>query len=257
VTTSPHSTSIDLAQRLGTNAKVCEVVKNNTLSTSLREIVLHGNAQELCGVPGNDVMIRLGDASGSFTRRRYSVRSVDAELDEFTLWICTTHDGLGSQWAKSTAQGDSVDVVGPRGKIPLDPNADWHLFMGDVTGFSAFYRMAQSIEAPGRATFIIEIDHDDDTPSAHFGEGVNVSAVFVNRSGRGRSDPSGLLNGLAAFAFPPGGGHAYLFGEFSLINVLRAALLDRGLSDEQINRKAYWRMGRRNAENGEPEKDQA
>ena len=255
MTTSPHRTSIDLAQRLSTNARVCEVVENIALSTSLREIVLHGSAQELCGVPGNDVMIRLGDGSGSFTRRRYSVRSVDTEHDQFTLWICTTHDGLGSQWATSAAPGDAVDVVGPRGKIPLDSDADWHLFMGDVTGFSAFYRMAQSIEAPGKATFIIEIDHDDDTPGAQFREGVNVSAVFVNRSGRSRTDPSGLLNGLAAFAFPPGEGHAYLFGEFSLINVLRTALLDRGLSDEQINRKAYWRMGRRNAENGEPEKD--
>lgn len=257
MTTSPHGSSVDLAQRLSTNARVCEVVKNDALSTSLREIVLRGSAEELCGVPGNDVMIRLGDGSGSFTRRRYSVRSVDTEHDQFTLWICTTHDGLGSQWAQSVAPGDAVDVVGPRGKIPLDPNADWHLFMGDVTGFSAFYRMAQSIDAPGRATFIIEIDHDDDTPAAQFREGVAVSAVFVKRSGRSRTDPSGLLNGLGAFAFPPGEGHAYLFGEFSLINVLRAALLDRGLSDEQINRKAYWRMGRRNAENGEPEKDQS
>jgi NADPH-dependent ferric siderophore reductase len=257
VTTSPHRTSIDLAQRLSTNANVCEVVKNNPLSTSLREIVLQGSAEELCGVPGNDVMIRLGDASGSFTRRRYSVRSVDAERDQFTLWICTTHDGLGSRWAQSTVPGDAVDVVGPRGKIPLDPNADWHLFIGDVTGFSAFYRMAQSIESPGKATVIVEIDHDDDTPAAQFREGVAVSAVFVNRSGRSRTDPSGLLNGLGAFAFPLGEGHAYLFGEFSIINVLRAALLDRGLSDEQINRKAYWRVGRRNAENGEPEKDQA
>jgi NADPH-dependent ferric siderophore reductase len=257
VTTSPHSTSIDLARRLGTNAHVCEVVQNTSLSTSLREIVLQGSAVDLCGVPGNDVMVRLGDDSGSFTRRRYSVRSVDPERDQFTLWICTTHDGFGSQWAQSAAPGDAVDVVGPRGKIPLDPNADWHLFMGDVTGFSAFYRMAQSIEAPGRATFIVEIDHDDDTPSAQFREGVAVSAVFVNRSGRSRTDPSGLLRGLGAFAFPGGEGHAYLFGEFSLINVLAAALLDRGLSDEQINRKAYWRVGRRNAQNGEPEKDQS
>jgi NADPH-dependent ferric siderophore reductase len=37
--------------------------------------------------------------------------------------------------------------------------------------------------------------------------------------------------------------------------VLRTALVDRGMDDEQISRKAYWRIGRKNAENGEPEKE--
>ncbi len=220
-------------------------------------MVLQGDAVALCGVPGNDVMIRLEDPSGSFVRRRYSVRSVDADRDQFTLWICTIHDGPGSRWVRGASPGSHVDVVGPRGKIPLDRQAEWHLFMGDATGFSAFYRLAQSIEAPGRAIFIVEIDHDDDARTAEFDEGVGVNAIFVKRFGRARNDPSGLLSGLGAFAFPAGQGHAYLFGEFSVINVLRTALLDRGLADEQISRKAYWRTGRRNAENGEPEKDQS
>ena len=253
--TTPHQSSLDLAQRLKTNVQVCDVVLARDLSTSLREITLHGDAAALAGVPGNDVMVRLSDRSGSFTRRRYSVRSVDEQLDQFTLWICTVHDGVGSQWVRRAQPGDTVDVVGPRGKIPLDPDADWHLFMGDATGFSAFYRMAQSITPPGRAIFIVEIDHDDDARTAVFDEGLAVSAIFVSRFSRARNDPGGLLNGLAALALPPGTGHAYLFGEFSVINVLRSALVDRGMDDEQISRKAYWRIGRKNAENGEPEKE--
>jgi NADPH-dependent ferric siderophore reductase len=256
VTTAPHGSSTDLAQRLRTNARVCEIVAARPLSSCLHEVVLRGDALTLSGVPGNDVMIRLANESGVFVRRRYSVRSVEPELDRFTLWISTFHDGVGSQWAQNAQPGDAVDVVGPRGKIPLNPEADWHLFMGDVTGFSAFYRMAQSIEAPGRAIFIIEIDHDDDARTTEFDEGVGVTGIFVNRFERQRNDPSILLSGLSAFALPRDLGHAYLFGEFSVIKVLRDALLDRGLSDEQISRKAYWRAGRRNGENGEPEKDE-
>jgi NADPH-dependent ferric siderophore reductase len=116
--------------------------------------------------------------------------------------------------------------------------------------------MAQSITAPGRANFIIEIDHDDDARTTTFNEGVEVNAVFVDRRERERNDPAGLLAGLAAFHLPPGLGHAYLFGEFSVIRVLRAALIDRGLEDEQISRKAFWRMGRANAEHGEPDKNE-
>jgi NADPH-dependent ferric siderophore reductase len=202
-------------------------------------------------------MIRLANESGAFTRRRYSVRSVEAALDHFSLWVSTIHDGVGSRWAQGAQPGDEVDVVGPRGKIPLNPDADWHLFMGDVTGYSAFYRMAQSINPPGRATFIIEIDHDDDALSTQFDEAVNVNGIFVNRYEKEPNDPEVLLRGLSAFALPPGLGHAYLFGEFSVTKVLRDALMDRGLSDEQISRKAYWRIGQQNADNGEPEKDES
>lgn len=254
---APHGSSTDLAQRLGTNARVCEVVSSTPLSSCLREVVLHGDATTLSGVPGNDVMIRMPGESQSFVRRRYSVRAVDAPRDELTLWISTMHDGAGSRWAQEAAPGDAVDVVGPRGKIPLDPGAQWHLFMGDVTGLSAFYRLAQSIEPPGQAILIIEIDHDDDARTAVLNDGVGVTGIFVDRGERRRGDPTTMLNGLSAFALPPGVGHAYLFGEFSVIRVLRETLVDRGIADEQISTKAYWRTGRRNGANGEPEKDES
>ncbi len=253
---APHGSSTDLAQRLNTNARVCEVRSATRLSSCLHEVVLRGDAALLAGVPGNDVMIRLESDSQTFVRRRYSVRAVDPASDQLTLWISTMHDGVGSRWAQSASPGDPVDVVGPRGKIPLAPNTDWHLFMGDVTGLSAFYRMAQSIQPGGQAIFIVEVDHDDDMRTATFDERVGVTGIFVDRATRERGDPTTMLNGLSAFALPPGSGHAYLFGEFSIIKVLADALIDRGLSDEQLSRKAYWRAGRRNAANGEPEKDE-
>lgn len=233
------------------------MVSASPLSSCLHEVVLHGDAAVLAGVPGNDVMIRVANDSQNFVRRRYSVRAVEPAHDQLTLWISTMHDGVGSRWAQSASPGDPVDVVGPRGKIPLAPDTDWHLFMGDVTGLSAFYRLAQSIEPGGQAIFIVEIDHDDDARTALFDEGVGVTGIFVDRAKRDRGDPATMLNGLSAFALPPGVGHVYLFGEFSIIKVLADALIDRGLRDEQLSRKAYWRAGRRNGANGEPEKDEA
>ena len=253
MTNRPHDTSIALAARLGATAQVCEVVSATKLSTSIHEVVLAGDAA-LAGVPGNDVMIRVANAAGSFVRRRYSVRDVDALRGLVTLWITTGHEGAGSSWARLATPGDPVDVIGPRGKVVLDPQADWHLFLGDTTGLASFYRMAQSIEVPGRAIFIVEIDHPDDAVTAPFDEGLGVTGIFVDRQDRAKDDPSGLLRGLAAFAFPPDRGHAYLFGEFHRIRALRVALLDRGLDDQDVSVKAYWRTGRENAEHGEPDK---
>ena len=62
------------------------------------------------------------------------------------------------------------------------------------------------------------------------------------------------MRGLAAFALPPDEGHAYLFGEFNAMKAVRTALLDRGLSKEQISLKAFWRAGSANADHGEPDK---
>jgi NADPH-dependent ferric siderophore reductase len=233
VKNEPDDSSKQLAERVGATSSLCEVVSTTPLSTSLYELVLSGNATTLAGVPGNDVMIRLLDAQGRFVRRRYSVRALDELNDTFTLWITIDHDGPGSIWVKNVARGELVDVIGPRGKVLLDPLADWHLFVGDASGLAAFYRMAQSIDVPGMAIFIVEIDAADDALSAPFDEGLGVTGIFVDRQGRSTSDPEGLLRGL------------------------ESALLDRGLRPEQVSHKAFWRSGRSNADHGEPIKSDA
>jgi NADPH-dependent ferric siderophore reductase len=256
VTSTPHDSSLELAQRLNATAAVCTVVTSTQLSPSIHEVVLAGQASTLAGAPGNDVMAQFTSDTGRAVRRRYSVRSVDADLDQFTLWITTAHEGVGSAWAKSANPGDEMDIIGPRGKVVLDEMADWHLFVGDITVLGSAYRMAQSIEAPGRAIFIVEIDDPDDALTATFDEGIGVTGIFVDRMGRAKDDPSGLLSGLAAFAFPEHQGHAYVFGEFHVMKAVQSALLDRGLDQAAISVKPFWRVGRNNADHGEPDKSE-
>lgn len=250
----PDATSIRLAERTGARAARCAVAANERLSPSVRQIVLTRGAAALAGEPGNDVMIRLHDAADRLVSRRYSVRAVDESRDELTLWITTDHVGPGSTWVEEAQPGDEIDLIGPRGKIPLDPAADWHLFVGDVSALAAAYRMADSIEPPGRAIFIIEVDDIADAIPATFDEGLGVTGIFVERRGRELHDPAGLLGGLAAFALPPDLGHVYLFGEFHVIRALLVAVQDRGIDPAQISHKPYWRHGLSNAEHGEPDK---
>jgi NADPH-dependent ferric siderophore reductase len=256
VTSTPHDSSVELAKRLNATAAVCTVVASTQLSSSIHEVVLAGQASLLAGAPGNDVMVQFTNEAGRMVRRRYSVHGVDADLDQFSLWITTAHEGVGSAWARTASPGDEMDIIGPRGKVVLDLMADWHLFVGDITILGSAYRMAQSIEAPGRAVFIVEIDDADDALTANFDEGIGITGIFVDRRGRSKDDPSGLLSGLAAFAFPPDKGHAYVFGEFHVMNAVQTALLDRGLDESEISIKPFWRVGRNNADHGEPDKSE-
>ncbi len=254
MTRSPLVHSLELAARLGAVASVCEVVTTSPLSPSLTSVTLRGNAPTLVGLPGNDVMILVGESDEHVVRRRYSVRGVDGARDEFTLWVTTGHDGDGSRWAASAAPGDQVDVIGPRGKILLAEDVDWHLFLGDVSSLAAFYRMAESISAPSQALFVIEVSHSEDALTTRLADGVGVTGVFVDRAQRAPNDPAGLLSGLAALTLPPGRGHAYLFGEFAVMRALVRPLADRGLESPDVSSKAFWRAGRPNAAHGEPVK---
>ncbi len=248
-----HRSTLDLAARLGVHADRCNVVGTRELSPSLREIVLHGDPR-LVGEPGRDVMVRVRDGERA-TRRRYSVRWADASTHRFGLWVSVAHEGPGSTWAREAVEGQHVDVVGPRGKIGLAAGAPWHLFVGDLTALAAAYRLAESIETPGRAIFVLEIPDDADAVTAAFDPGLGVTGIFVDRRDRSASDPTGLVSALTAVELPPGDGHAYVFAEAGVARALRAALAARGLPEAAISHKSYWRAGRHNADNGEPERD--
>ena len=153
--------------------------------------------------PGNDVMVQLTNAAGKLVRRRYSVHAVDEDRDQFTLWITTAHEGPGSIWARNAQPGDEVDIVGPRGKIVVDPEADWHLFMGDITCLGSAYRMAQSVEAPGQRR-LHRRDRprrrraDDDVRGRHRRHRASSSTAM----GRAKDDPAGLLERPGGLRLP-------------------------------------------------------
>ena len=253
---TPLPSTAELAHRLGASAHSCAIISSEQIAPSVREVVLGGGALELTGFPGQDVMVRVEAADERFVRRRYSVRHVDGAADRFTLWVTTEHDGPGSNWARAIIPGDHVDVIGPRGKIGLAPDVDWHLIVGDASALASAYRLAESVRPPGRVTVVIQVDDAADMLTTTPAEGVEMDGVFVERRGRDLHDAGGLIDALAAVHLPPGAGHAYLFGEFAVVKTLRAVLSDRGLSEDEVSHKSYWRAGRDNADHGEPVKDE-
>jgi NADPH-dependent ferric siderophore reductase len=250
-----HASSRTLAERVSAYAALVAVRRVDEVSTALLGVTLtHEKAQTLAGVPGNDIMIRLPEVDHRVARRRYSVRATHA--DELTLWVSVDHDGAGSHWAQRLSVGDVVDVVGPRGKIPVRPDAPWHLFVGDTTSIGAFARMAESVEE-GTVTFIIELERVTDFVAPAVRDDVDAHAILVERRDAAPTDPTPILNALATHHLPSGEGHAYVFGELHRGRVVRSALIDRGIPDDHISLKAFWRSGVGNAEHGEPPRQES
>jgi NADPH-dependent ferric siderophore reductase len=231
-----------------------EVVSSDRLSPAMQRLVL--TAPELTGLayqPGQDLMLLVGVAGDRPVRRRYTIAGLDRARRLVTLDVVRHSDGPGERWVAAARPGDQVEGIGPRGKIFLNPDADWHLFAGDESALPAFSAMAGALPAGTRALLIVEI------PAAaeerELVTAADAELTWLHRDGRPAGESARLAAAVSAAGLPPGRGHAYLAGEAWVVLALRETLAARGMASEQISPKAYWGRGRANAEHGEPVRD--
>jgi len=231
-----------------------EVVGSSPLRPGMQRLVL--TAPELAGLqyqPGQDMMLMVAVDGDRPVRRRYTIRALDHERQLLTLDVVRHAEGPGERWVAAARPGDRIEGIGPRGKIFLAPDADWHLFIGDDAALPAFLAMAGAVPAAARALLILEVPgpaSEQDVVTA-----ADAEVTWLHRDGRPAGEPAALAGAAAAVPLPPGRGHAYLAGEAAVVLRLRETLAARGLAAEQISPKAYWGRGRANASHGEPAKD--
>lgn len=231
-----------------------EVIESVRISPSMQRIAL--TAPELAGFryePGQDVMLLVAAEGRRPVRRRYTIRSLDRETLMLTLNVVRHGDGPGERWVLAARPGDTIEGIGPRGKITTSPGADWHLFMGDESAMPAIVAMTESLPGDSEATLVIEIPGPDDEQELLAPARTRLS--WLHRVNGSAGDPRLLTAEAAEVELLPGDGHAYLFGEAQVVLQLREILAARGLRQDQMSPKAYWGRGRANAGHGEPPKD--
>jgi NADPH-dependent ferric siderophore reductase len=238
----------------GTRRLRFEVVASDQMSPSMQRIVL--TAPELDGFeyhPGQDVMLLVAAEGARPIRRRYTIRSLDRDRLLLTLNVVLHGSGPGERWVCGARPGDTIEGIGPRGKIRTSPEADWHLFMGDESAMTAILTMTESLPGDANATLVIEVPDPADEQELLAPARTRVS--WLHRFGGKAGDPQLLTADAAQVELPVGDGHAYLFGEAKVVFALREILSERGMRQDQMAPKAYWGRGRANAGHGEPAKD--
>lgn len=204
-------------------------------------------------LPGQDVMLLVAAEGSRPVRRRYTIRALDTSARLLTLDVVLHGDGPGERWVRGARPGDRIEGIGPRGKITVAADADWHLFLADESGLPAAFAMTEALPPASRATLVIEVAGPADEQDLPAAAATRIS--WLHRLGRQPGDPAALAAEAAQIELAPGTGHAYLFGEAKAVSQLRQELTSRGLSDAQISPKAYWGRGRANASHGEPARD--
>jgi NADPH-dependent ferric siderophore reductase len=238
----------------GTRKLHFKVVSNERQSVSMQRITL--TAPELADfayLPGQDVMLLVAADGKRPIRRRYTIRSLHRDERLLTLNIVRHGQGPGEQWLLAARPGDTIEGIGPRGKISPSPSADWHLFMGDESAMAAILAMAESLPERAQATLVIEVPETEDEQELN--AVADIRLTWLHRLSRLPGDPALLSAEAAEVELSPGAGHVYLFGEAAVVLRLREVLASRGVVADQVSPKAYWGRGRANAGHGEPPRE--
>ncbi len=234
-----------------------EVIDSGHLTPSIHRVVLTAPGIDgLQYLAGQDLMLRVPLAGDRVVNRRYTIRQFDAISAAVTLDVSVHGAGPGTDWIRAAGIGDRIEAIGPRGKITVRGDADWHLFVVDETGLPGTLAMIEALPAGSRATAIVEIDApaDEQQPVAHQVETLNLQ--WLHRLGQSvPGDPVRLAEAIAALDLPSGQGHAYVAAEAGVVRRVSRDLSARGLRPDQISAKAYWRRGLPNAEHGEPTRE--
>ena len=98
------------------------------------------------GDRGAAVCARPGpDAQGSAGRRSDREPSlhhpeIRSGAQTVTIDVSVHGAGPGTDWISEARMGDRIDAIGPRGKITVRPDADWHLFVATRLGCQGQWR---------------------------------------------------------------------------------------------------------------------
>ncbi|WP_435747686.1 siderophore-interacting protein [Nocardioides sp. SYSU DS0663] len=173
-------------------------------------------------------------------RRRYTVREWDAEQGLLTIdFVVHGDEGVAGPWAAAAGPGDVLVLEGPSGGYRPDPEADWHLLVGDESALPAI--AASLPHVPADRPVVVRVLCDDPDHELPLETPGDLDLVWLHRAGA--ADPAGLLvESLRGLDAPPGRVHAFVHGEADEIRQVRRHLLaDRGLPRADMSCSPYWR----------------
>lgn len=169
--------------------------------------------------------------------RTYTVRRFDAAAGEMDVDF-VLHEGHGpaAAWARDARPGAWVGVSEPGGRYVPDPEAAFHLVVGDESALPAVATVLEALPVGVPALAYLEVaDAAEEQPLPRVAD-----VHWVHRGDRTAGEP--LADAVRTAALPAGRGQAWLAGESACVRELRRHLLDdRGLHRRAVYSTGYWR----------------
>jgi NADPH-dependent ferric siderophore reductase len=171
--------------------------------------------------------------------RTYTVSDWDPAAGELTIDFVVHGDrGVAGPWAMAARPGDTVQLRGPGGAYTPDPQADWHLMVGDAAALPAITASLRRIPSGAPVHVIAQIADPGEQVALECPGELDLRWVY-------EPGPDALLAAVRALAWREGTVHAFVHGEASAVRLLRRHLFaDRGLPRELASISGYWKQDR-------------
>ena len=174
-----------------------QVTEALAITPTFRRVVLTAPGLEgLRFQAGQDLMLRIPQAGDRVVNRRYTIRDFDPTRAAVTIDVSLHGAGPGTDWIRAARIGDRIDGIGPRGKVTLQEDVDWHLFVADETGVPGGLAMIEALTPGSAATAVFEVDAAADEQQFRSPDGETVEVRWLHRDGRSQpGDPSLIVDG--------------------------------------------------------------
>ncbi|OLT17480.1 NADPH-dependent ferric siderophore reductase [Pseudonocardia sp. CNS-139] len=173
--------------------------------------------------------------------RTYTVRALDHSAGELTIdFVHHGDEGIAGPWAAAARPGDVLRLLGPGGAYAPEPEAEWHLMVGDESAIPAIGAACERVPAGRPVLAVLEVaDAAEEQVLRTSGD---LRAVWLHRDG---TAPDQLVAAVRDLAFPAGRVQAFVHGEAGFVREVRRHLVDeRGVPRDHLSVSGYWRRGR-------------
>ncbi|HEX5617274.1 MAG TPA: siderophore-interacting protein [Solirubrobacteraceae bacterium] len=209
------------------------VLEKRTLTPQMVRIVFGG--AELDGFGAGEftdhyVKLRIGPRT-----RTYTVRDWDGARLTIDS-VVHGDEGVAGPWAAAAEPGDELELRGPGGAYTPDPDADWHLMIGDAAVIPAIAASLARVPAGVPVHVLVAVDGPGEEQPLSTPGDLHL---------RWLPDDAALVAAVADLDFPAGKVHAFVHGEASTVRELRRHLVvDRGLPRDALSVSGYWKRTR-------------
>lgn len=213
----------------------------------IRRVRLAG--PEIAGVdwsPGQHVRVRVlaDDVVSRDMLRTYTIYDLNPVEQWLDLYVYQPGEEStpGLDWSRRVEPGAPVTFMGPLGRFVIQPDAPFHLVVGDETAQMAFAPMLAAAPHDAAVAGVIEVA----TEAERLAIPRSDELTWIYRGTASAAGSATLLAAVADLPLPAHPGIAYVAGEAKTIAAVRSHLVnDRGWPRRSVLTKPFWTPGRK------------